>query len=317
MTKARNEKQQLGSDQLHFQRALDQLLESDPAIQQNTHNLLFDLVHYKPSAFFECILSKRSSDGTEDTTCWTIDHLDDILDAKLETELQNLYREGLDYESAQLASMTDRSDIGNFSKDDSLVYGEVDGPTFFRILQTAIASYAPTMGGIFYDIGSGSGRAVMAARLAFDFDRCIGLEILPSLHKMARKIQERFQERLSQPQPQPQQQPNLPQISSETSKEEEESPPLKLTHTQLEFYCEDMLTFDFQWSETSVVFLHSTCFGLDLLFKIFEKAKALRSGALLITFRHCGIDSTCFELLLQDIRQASWGYADVFVYRRR
>jgi hypothetical protein len=46
----------------------------------------------------------------------------------------------------------------------------------------------PAPGGIFYDLGSGTGKAVFAARFVCDFARCIGIEILDGLHKQAASI---------------------------------------------------------------------------------------------------------------------------------
>jgi hypothetical protein len=38
------------------------------------------------------------------------------------------------------------------------------------------------IGGIFYDVGSGSGRGVFAATLLHNFDKAEGIEILTGLH---------------------------------------------------------------------------------------------------------------------------------------
>jgi ubiquinone/menaquinone biosynthesis C-methylase UbiE len=49
----------------------------------------------------------------------------------------------------------------------------------------------PEPGWTFYDLGSGTAKAVFAARFTQDFGRCVGIEILPSLHKQANKIVDR------------------------------------------------------------------------------------------------------------------------------
>jgi hypothetical protein len=43
-------------------------------------------------------------------------------------------------------------------------------------------------GGIFYDLGSGAGKGVIAASLLHPFDRCTGIEFLESLHKMSLEL---------------------------------------------------------------------------------------------------------------------------------
>jgi hypothetical protein len=70
----------------------------------------------------------------------------------------------------------------------SLIYGEVDYHSFYRVLR----KINPPAGGTFYDLGSGTGKAVFAARLTCDFDRCLGIEILEGLHKQATVVANRY-----------------------------------------------------------------------------------------------------------------------------
>jgi Histone methylation protein DOT1 len=58
--------------------------------------------------------------------------------------------------------------------DKSLIYGEVDYMSFARILR----KLAPAAGSTFYDLGSGTGRAVFVARISQDFSKCIGTSTL-------------------------------------------------------------------------------------------------------------------------------------------
>lgn len=91
----------------------------------------------------------------------------------------------------------------NLKEEKSLIYGEVDFQSFARILRK-IQSILPLSirtvnsrgdaatthnnesssnkrgGGVFYDLGSGTGKGVFAARLTQDFDKCVGIEILES-----------------------------------------------------------------------------------------------------------------------------------------
>ena len=68
-----------------------------------------------------------------------------------------------------------------------MIYGEVDYSSFYRVLR----KINPSPGGIFYDLGSGTGKAVFAARLTQDFSRCAGVEILQGLHTQARSVLDR------------------------------------------------------------------------------------------------------------------------------
>lgn len=65
--------------------------------------------------------------------------------------------------------------------DDSLTYGEIAFEPFTWLLST-IAIDEST---VFYDLGSGVGKAVVTAAMHFPFKACHGIECLPSLHQAA------------------------------------------------------------------------------------------------------------------------------------
>ena len=50
----------------------------------------------------------------------------------------------------------------------SLIYGEVDFHSFARVLR----KINPVPGGVFYDLGSGTAKAVFVARFMHDFKMC-------------------------------------------------------------------------------------------------------------------------------------------------
>jgi len=68
-----------------------------------------------------------------------------------------------------------------------LIYGEVEYKSFYRVLRKINAP----PGGVFYDLGSGTGKAVFAARLTQDFQRCVGIEILNGLHSQGKVVLDR------------------------------------------------------------------------------------------------------------------------------
>lgn len=68
-------------------------------------------------------------------------------------------------------------------QDENFTYGEIDCLAFMTLLEQT----HPQSGDIFFDLGSGSGKAVMTAALAFDFDQSIGVELLPGLCELARQ----------------------------------------------------------------------------------------------------------------------------------
>lgn len=66
-------------------------------------------------------------------------------------------------------------------KNDDFVYGEIDFLSFCTILERC----QPKSGEIFYDLGSGSGKAVFSAALYFNLSRAYGIELLHDLYNMA------------------------------------------------------------------------------------------------------------------------------------
>jgi len=56
----------------------------------------------------------------------------------------------------------------------SLTYGEIDFESFYEILKLT----NPSKGEIMYDIGSGTGKAVIMASLFFPLSKVVGIEIL-------------------------------------------------------------------------------------------------------------------------------------------
>jgi hypothetical protein len=88
----------------------------------------------------------------------------------------------LSYESASAASKRDRAQRGKLQRK-NLVYGEVT--SFSSVMEILRCCKPRQCGGTFVDLGSGSGRAVLAAALSGVFDKALGVELLPSLHNIA------------------------------------------------------------------------------------------------------------------------------------
>ena len=166
----------------------------------------------------------------------------------------------------------------------SLIYGEVEFASFYRILR----KINPAPGGVFYDLGSGTGKAVFAARLTRDFDRCIGIEILSSLHFAAEAVVRRYNEHFQSF--------------------------LSLSEKQHVSVFEGSFC-DFDWSDGDLVFANSTCFSDELMNQVSQLAGRLKPGAIVVTFTK-GLNSDRFELLERRRYLMSWGPATVFIHRR-
>ena len=61
------------------------------------------------------------------------------------------------------------------------IYGEIDFLSFAALLSLA----KPNNETIFYDLGSGTGKAVFTCALVYRVKKCVGIEILPELHHAA------------------------------------------------------------------------------------------------------------------------------------
>jgi hypothetical protein len=71
---------------------------------------------------------------------------------------------------------------------EKLLYGELPFDTWKKIVEFA----NPNQRGVFFDLGSGTGRVVMQSHLLFDFKKSIGVEILDGLHEKACEVKENF-----------------------------------------------------------------------------------------------------------------------------
>ena len=173
----------------------------------------------------------------------------------------------------------------------SLTYGEIDYQNFYTILRriNPISSNA-----IFYDLGSGTGRAIIAARLTQDFSKCIGIEILENLHNAAVKVVDKFN-------------------SSFRYMLHQGRNDVDIHHASI---------LDYNWSNGDVVFANSTCFDSNLMDDISKQALKLKIGAIIITFtKELTIDPLnqgypAFEILDKTRYNMSWGPATVFIHRR-
>src|SRR5262249_22625059 len=79
---------------------------------------------------------------------------------------------------------------GRFDLVESLGYGEINVAAFGELLRR-VAGSADAQRDVFVDIGSGTGKAVLAASVA-GFKRCIGVEIVRELDQAARTSLERL-----------------------------------------------------------------------------------------------------------------------------
>jgi SAM-dependent methyltransferase len=182
----------------------------------------------------------------------------------------------------------------------SLVYGEIAFDPFRAVLdqlkRTHLALTTP--GGIFLDIGSGSGKAVFAAALAHDFDACYGIEILDGLCEISQKVLHDWERNIKK----------------------QYALPYQKRRTRIHFTLGDALEEDWPTAPSAdLVFMNSTCFSASLLRELTRKlASYCKSGAMVITATHALPDTQSFEELRSlTVEQEAWGNATWYLHRRK
>lgn len=169
--------------------------------------------------------------------------------------------------------------------DQALTYGEVTFDTFAKMLQNV----APAAGEVFCDLGSGTGKAVLAAHMLHDFSRAVGVEVLDDLHQTAISVQSRFGREFR---------PSLPEPKQKQS---------------VEFIQKDFLHHDF--SDADVVFVHATCMYDALLTQLDPQLSKLKPGARVMTVSKPVLAKNLKEYKVQ-IYNMAWGQATVFFYKK-
>lgn len=164
-------------------------------------------------------------------------------------------------------------------------YGEVTPEGFSKMLTDV--SYKP--GGIFYDLGSGTGKGVVLASMFGNFSKMKGIEILKELYDTSQSILKMHEEIVR---------PILPE---------------KKKNQSLNFVNTDFLEFDF--SDADFVFSHSTCFYDELMVALERRCITLKKGTkvLLVTK---SFQSPYFKLLKSDEYPMTWGNDTVNFYEK-
>jgi SAM-dependent methyltransferase len=178
-------------------------------------------------------------------------------------------------------SFESRNQLGFY--DQGLTYGEIFFDTFYKMLEKT----QPKEGEVFYDLGSGTGKAVFAAHLLFPFSKTVGIEILPTLYQASKTILEKYEKEVR------------PKILE------------KKNQQKIEFILGDFLKIDF--SDADVVFANSTCFSQQVIAKLETSFLSLKKGARIMTLTK-KLTNKNFYLFDSLIYKQSWGEATVNFY---
>lgn len=170
--------------------------------------------------------------------------------------------------------------------DSSLTYGEILPDTFGYILADA----NPKPGEVFYDLGAGTGKAVMTAALLNDWSKLRGVELLPALHDTSMKVLQKFQ--------------TMPEVKKYFPGRQ----------FSIDFLQQDFLNTDI--SDADIIFLHATTFGPMIWDPLMEKLNVLKSGMRVIVNTK-RLNTTYFDLIKEQTWLMGWGESTVFTYRKK
>eukprot|EP00605_Chrysophyceae_sp_TOSAG23-4_P003035 GSChrysophyteH1.ASY1.ANO1.3340.1 assembled CDS len=256
------------------------LLAKQKTISNNAKSFLKEMVLRRDTKLSK-MLSEFEKKSEPDIQF--LEKLHDMIRVESEAVYNDLFTD-TSLEVGKSLSKSEREEK-KLNEDKSLIYGEVEYKSFYAILRKV----QPIAGPTFYDLGSGTGKAVFAARFTGDYTRCIGIEILQGLHSQAFKITERYNENFR----------NLLDASQRQ-------------HAAV--YMGSFLEFD--WTDGDVVFANSTCFDDSLMAQMSRMAEGLKPGSVLVTFTKGLTYMDKFELLQKKREKMSWGPATVFIHRR-
>lgn len=167
------------------------------------------------------------------------------------------------------------------------VYGEIDFFSFYCLLEKT----KPQAHEVFYDLGSGAGKAVFAAAFFFDFTKSCGIELLEPLYNKATKTLNKAKGEL----------------------EDHRLSEAYLKHlSSIEFIQGSFLESDFY--EADVLYVAATCLNDDTWENLINKMAQLKSGTRIIVATK-DILHVRFVQIHQGIELMSWGLCPVHVYQ--
>lgn len=186
------------------------------------------------------------------------------------------------------ASQRDRV-VPSATDDQGLTYGEVTYLGMVYLLEACGSTQIQH--GVFYDLGCGSGKAVIAAALN-GFGRCVGVELLPSLCACAEHVSAQL----------------LSMIQNDASLALSAMPTLEILQADV---CGISLV------DADVVFVSSLCFSDAVLSAVLSNATAMRAGGRLATLKMPLDWQAAWELEQTCWIKMTWSRIPVYVLRRK
>lgn len=169
-------------------------------------------------------------------------------------------------------------------KQDALeyVYGEIELTSFIALLSLT----KPNADTVFYDLGSGTGKAVIACAMVFHVRKCVGFEWFESLHKAACTQQQQLS--------------FLPEYSF-------------LSRT-VQFIHADFLTGNFH--DATLIFVNATAFFGETWMNLSHHLEKKTNNKVTIISTSKALKSPLFSIIKTVAVQMSWGCVTAYIQRR-
>jgi SAM-dependent methyltransferase len=168
----------------------------------------------------------------------------------------------------------------------SFTYGEVTYRGFYEILRLI----NPHPDEIFYDLGSGTGKAVFITSLLTPCKKSIGIEILKDLYLTSEKIKEHYTHQY------------LPTL-----------PPYKQTQ-KIEFHHADFTKYDY--TDGDIIFMNSIAFSYEFDDVFTEKLQHLKKGTRIILLGE-PLELPHFTVIAQNKHVFSWDHVNTVIYIKK
>ena len=167
------------------------------------------------------------------------------------------------------------------------IYGEILFVTLHNIFKTCREKHGLGEGGVFYDLGSGIGKAVVSAALLHSFDMCAGIELLPDLHNLAMSLKKKYEKNKS----------NITWLDQVTG--------------NVNFFNDDIFQYD--WTMATCFFANATCFDDEMITRISNYP--VKAGTIGITTTKRLLKKS-WRLLETSHKEMTWGKATVYIQKK-
>lgn len=161
------------------------------------------------------------------------------------------------------------------------VYGEIDFESFIALVSLC----TPNSSTLFYDLGSGIGKAVLACAMVFDIKKSCGIEFFPSLHQNAELQRQRLRK--------------IPDYLEKADR--------------IEFRQGDFL--EAQFNDASLIFINATAFFGETWLAISKHVEQVKPGTQVISTSKT-LRSNLFITSKVTQVTMSWGIVDAFIQER-